>query len=211
MNASKIVTLIVTSLMLFIRSAVGSIQTPYETYRRLAKGEHLLQAAPIFLISFAYFGWSSLVHHGVTANPYLLTVSFSKLVFGFLGGFGMIILSLILIGKLVGGVGDLRKVFLPLSYSLLPTIIWFFATSIMSLVFPPPRTISFPGQLFSFIFLSFSLFLFFWKSILYYLTLRFSMRLDMGKIFTASLILFPLGALYALVMYRMGIFRVPFI
>lgn len=198
-------------LVLFLRHTIGSVQSPYETYRELSKGNHLLQVVPIFLLCISYFGWSSLVHHGVSAHPFYLTASFTKVLLGSLGTFGIVLLSLVVVGRLVGGIGGFRTIILPWTYSLLPTILWFFTTSGMTLLFPPPRTLSFLGQLFSFLFISFSIFLLFWKGILYYLTLRFGMKLDMGKIFLASLILFPLGALYALFMYQAGIFRIPFI
>lgn len=201
----------VYNLVVFVRHLVGVVQAPYETYRHLAKGERLFQVIPLFLISVGYFGWSSLVHHGITAHPYLLTVSFSKLLVGFVITYTLVVSSLVMVGNMVGGKGSVRTVLLPWTYSLFPTILWFFITSVMTLVFPPPRTMSFLGQAFSFVFLSFSLFLFFWKAILYYLTLRFGMKLSMGKILISSLILFPLGALYAVVMYQLGIFRIPFI
>ena len=211
--ASKtlIVSRIIYISILFFRHMVGVVQTPYETYRRLAKGEHLLQVLPLLLVCVGYFGWSSLVHHGITAHPYLLTFSFGKLVLGFVVTYSLVIISLVWVSRVIGGVGGFREIFLPWTYSLAPTILWFLGTSIMTLVFPPPRTLSLPGQILSFLFLSFSLFLFFWKAILYYLTLRFGMKLSMGKILIASLVLFPLGALYAVAMYQMGIFRIPFI
>lgn len=196
---------------LFVRNAVGSVQTPYETYRKLAKGDDLFQAIPLFLICISYFGWSSLVRFGLSSHPYQLSFSFGKLVIAASVTYILILFSLVFIARLVEGSGSYRSVFLPWTYSLLPTVLWFFTTSVMTLIFPPPRTESFLGLLFSFLFLSLSLFLFFWKGMLYYLTLRFGMKLDMGKIMIASLILLPLGALHAVVMYYLGIFKIPFI
>ena len=210
-SKSKLFSRIAYNIILFVRHMIGVVQTPYETYRRLAKGEHLLQILPLLLVCIGYFGWSSLVHHGITAHPYLLTFSFGKLVAGFIVTYMLVVVSLVGVGRAIGGVGGIRTIVLPWTYSLVPTIVWFFGTSVMTLLFPPPRTVSILGQAFSFLFLSFSLFLFFWKAILYYLTLRLGMKLSMGKIFIASLILFPLGALYAVALYQMGIFRIPFI
>ncbi|MBI4130254.1 hypothetical protein HY468_02985 [Candidatus Roizmanbacteria bacterium] len=211
MQADTIIASVLTQLILFLKHVWGSIHTPYQTYRKLAKGEHVWQALPIGVLTVLYFSWSTLVHHGIRTHPFFLTVSFTKVVLGSLGTFGVVLVSLVVVGRLVGGGGGVGRIFLPWSYSLLPTLLWFFTTSMLTLLLPPPRTTSIPGQVFSFLFVVFSLFLFFWKGVLYYLTLRFGMRLDLFRIVIASVILFPLGALYALIMYKLGIFRIPFV
>ena len=118
---------------------------------------------------------------------------------------------LFLTGRLFGGTGHVWGVFVSWGYTLIPTFFWFLMTSFFYVVLPPPRQQTPLGVLFSVVFMSLSMLLFFWKGILYYLTLRFGMRLDFPRIMGVSAILFPLGVLYALSMYKLGIFRVPFI
>lgn len=202
---------VIIGFILFVRNIIGVVQTPYETYRNLSKGNHPEQLIPLVLIVCAYFAWSALVRHGIRANPMLLTYSFSALFMASIVTFGLVVGTIVVAGRLFHGTGSFRTVVLPWGYSLTPTIMWFWITSMLWVVFPPPRTGSVAGQLLSFVFIITSLFLFFWKGVLYYLTLRFGMKLDLVKILGVSAVIFPMGALYAIIMYRLGIFRIPFI
>lgn len=209
-------------IILFLKNSWGSLNKPYETYRRLSFGNNLLQVLPLFVLIFFYLVFSTLAHHGLGAHPLILTLSFGKVVFGFLITYFLMLGFLLVLGKTFSrGYSDtikyrsgdisLKNIFLPWTYSLLPTLIWFTATSVFYLLLPPPRTTSISGQAFSFFFIAFSSSLFLWKGILYYLTLRFGMRLDFLRILGVNMILFPAGFLYSLLMYYLGIFRVPFI
>lgn len=115
------------------------------------------------------------------------------------------------VGLLVGGTGKLRGLALLWGYSLIPTVIWFFVTSLLYIVLPPPRTSSVQGVLFSIFFLVFSITLFFWKATITYLTLRFGLRLDLSRILVVLVVTIPLLVLYSIGMFRLGIFRIPFI
>jgi len=53
--------------------------------------------------------------------------------------------------------------------------------------------------------------LFFWKIILSYLALRFGMKLDLMRIFGILVVSLPILGVYSFGMYRLGIFRVPFL
>jgi hypothetical protein len=97
------------------------------------------------------------------------------------------------------------------SYSLLPTLIWFFSTSFSYFVLPPPRTYSILGQSFSLVFISFSLVLLFWKIILFYLSLRFSLKFNFYQILYTTLLFLIWFWPYSVVLYKLKIFRVPFI
>jgi len=211
LSYSFIVAQGVKSLILFLQNSWGSIQHPYNTYRKLAAGKNSIQVIPLFLLCLIYFGWTTLIHVGLRSHPLLVSFNFVKLTIAFVATFFLVIGALFLVSRLFGGKGTLQNLFLPWSYSLMPTLIWFFSTSLLWLSFPPPRTASVQGQLLSFLFIVFSLFLFYWKGVLYYLTLRFGMRLDFFRIAGVSLVIFPLGALYAVILYRVGIFRIPFI
>ncbi|MBI4066970.1 hypothetical protein HY407_01200 [Candidatus Gottesmanbacteria bacterium] len=196
--------------ILFTRNLATLINSPYIAFRKLSKGEEVYQSIFIFLLAFIYFSFASAIRKGIR-NPYLLTLELNRLIFFAALGFLFSILLLYKLGKLFGGSANLKGIFLSWSYSLIPTIIWFFVTSISYLLLPPPRTLSAPGQVFSLIFIAFSLALLFWKLVMYYLTLRFSLKLDLVKIMGISLIVAPLFGLYGLLMYRIGVFRIPFI
>lgn len=199
------------TVILFGRNLLGSINAPYVTYRKLS-GENvkLHQTFVIIFIVVMYFLFVSTLRMGVH-NPFLLTVKFNSLLAASTAGFvGMIILFYFL-GKLTGGSGTLRKIYILWSFSLMPTLVWFFTTSFLYIILPPPRTISLLGKLYSGVFIAFSLSVFLWKIVLYYLTLRFSLRLDLWKIAQVSAVVIPAVIIYSLIMYRLGIFRIPFL
>jgi hypothetical protein len=195
----------------FLRNTVGCINKPYITYRKLAEDKtDGLQTIYIMFMVLGYFTFASLLRAGIR-NPYLLTFKFNSLTLAFISGFLLSIAIFILMGKVLRGETKIRQVFVLWSYSLLPTVIWFFATSILYIVLPPPRTFSILGKISSIVFISFSIGLLFWKVILYYLTLRFGLRFDLKRIFYTTAIFLPVISLYTLITYKMGIFRIPFI
>ena len=197
--------------LLFTRNVIGCINSPYVTYRNLIEEKTgLKQTGFIFFLVLAYFIFVSLIRLPVR-NPYLLTLKFNILLVSWLSGFLGIILLLYFLGRLVKVQGSFRTIFILWSWSLLPTLTWFFLTSFMFIIFPPPRTLSIWGQLYSLFFIAFSFSLLFWKLILYYLTLRFALRFDLLKIIIVSLMLVPFMVAYSMVMYSLGIFRIPFI
>ena len=198
-------------MVLFSRNSVGCLNSPYITYRKLAdEKSDMRQAIYIFILSAGYFIFASLIRSGFR-NPYLLTMKFNILLLGGFSGFALMLLFLTIIGKSFKIFPGLKKLIFLWSYTLLPTLTWFFFTSFMYLIIPPPRTLSFSGKLYSIFYVVFSLSLLLWKLILYYLTLRFGLKLDLQKISIATLILIPVIAGYSVLMYRLGVFRIPFI
>lgn len=199
------------AFFLFLKNTFGCLNSPYITYRKLAQSKNAFSSLIfIFFLVFLYFSFSSFLRIG-KFHPLLLTLKLNLLFLGAFLGFVLMVFSLYFLGKTVGGEGDWRKIILLWSYSLLPTLFWFFMTSFLSLLFPPPRTLSFLGKIYSLFFISFSLTLFFWKLILYYLTLRFGLKLDFLKILKVSFFLGPVVISYSILMYKLGIFKVPFI
>lgn len=197
--------------ILFGKNTWGCINRPYITYRRLTqKSIDAKQTIFIFILAVGYFTFASLLRTGVR-NPYLLTIKFNSLLAGGAIGFLGIIACFFILGKLIKANTQLLTIFILWAYSLLPTIIWFFFTSFMFLLLPPPRTLSIWGKLYSVFFIAFSFALLFWKIILYYLTLRFALRLDLFRIIFVSMILTPVFVGYSVLMYRLGIFRIPFV
>lgn len=197
--------------ILFIRTSFGVMNSPYVTYRRLSgEKSEIGEVFYIYGISILYFVWVTILKT-VPRNPFLLTVKLNVLLLGTGIGIGVFLCTVYGMAKLVRSKGSFKTLFLLYSYSLLPTIIWFFATSLLYLFFPPPRTISILGKALSIVYIAFSMALLLWKFILYYLTIRFAFRLDVKKIIRVSLVSFPTVMLYALILYKLGIFRIPFI
>ena len=211
MTISSLLAYGIKILVISLQHVWGTIKRPYETYRHLAEGKNISPAIPIFLLCLAYFGWTTLIHVGLKNHPLLISFNFLKLTTVSIATFGIVLYALFVVSHAFGGKGTIRNLFLPWAYSLLPTLIWFFATSLLWFLFPPPRTISLPGKSLSIVFLIFSSFLFFWKGVLYYLTLRFGMKLSFLRVIGVSAIIFPLGFLYSILMYKLGIFRIPFL
>ena len=194
----------------FGRNAVGVVTKPYETYRTLverAKGWELVCVAGLIA---GYFTLASLVK--VSAfRPFLLTREFMVLLGAAVVSYGVVVGLLWIVGRLVGGRGSFAGLACGWGYTLLPTVIWFFTTSALFLLLPPPRTMSVAGIVFSGLFLVFSVTLLFWKLMLGYLTLRFGLKLDLARILVVAGIVVPILGIYSVGMYRIGIFRVPFI
>lgn len=203
------VNLAIKLLVDFSKNVWGVINKPYMTYRKLVS-EDPLQLLILFTIIGGYFFLVSpiKVH---TFHPFLLTVNATRLFSTVLGTYLVFCILLLGIGKVLRGASSLRAVLLSWGYSLIPTLIWFFATSVFYVFLPPPRQETWPGRIFSILYISFSLALLLWKALLYYLTLRFAMKFELRRIFIASLIFVPAVFFYSVLMFQIGVFRMPFI
>lgn len=198
-------------LLLFGKSSAGTILSPYVTYRSLAfSSGNLPQTVFIYFLIFIYFLLSSLLKNGL-ANPYLLTLRLNLLIFAFLMGLATVLMLFYLGAKIFKTEFNLGRIFKLWSFSFWPTLIWFTFTSVMSVILPPPRSLTLMGKTYSFVYLALSLTLLFWKLILYYLTLRFALKFDLFKIIFYSFISFPILLGFSLLMYSLRIFKIPFI
>lgn len=206
----KILTHIAAGGVLFGKNVYGVATKPYETYRSIVEKSSWWELAYLAIVLASYFALASLVRTAAF-RPYLLTRQFMYL--GMAAGISYIVIiaTLYIAAKAVGGRGTLKGLSIGWAYTLLPTVSWFLGTSILYVLLPPPRTASVPGMLFSFLYLVFSVVLLFWKVTLAYLTLRFSMKLDLVRIGAVTAISAPFLAVYSFLMYRWGIFRIPFI
>lgn len=211
MNKHNILLLAIRIFFAFFKNVWGLLNSPYKTYRKLANQFSIGQIAIIWSLVVFYLSLATFIRSGLSLQPLYLTLSFGKAFTFTLLTYFFVIFSLYKLGKLVGGKGSIVGFFLPWTYSLMPTLIWFFSTSFFYLLLPPPRTMYVLGQVFSILFIAFSLSLFFWKGLLYYLTLRFVHRLDLFQILKVTAVFLPLLAVYSLLMYELKIFRVPFI
>lgn len=201
----------IKSFIIFGRNLAGIFNSPYVTYRKLSNEKtYLSQTVFIPLIILLYFAFVSTLRSGIN-NPFLLTVKFNTLIFFSMLGFVMMLGLFVVGGSLLGIKTQKDRLYLLWIYSLVPTLVWFFTTSILFLILPPPRTMTFLGKLYSAVFIAFSVGVLLWKMILYYLTLRFSLKIDLWKIFQISVLVIPCVIIYSFIMYRFGIFRIPFL
>lgn len=201
---------LLTAGVSFVWSACGIFARPYETYRRIVNRGSLLEYLFIGAVVLCYLVLVAVVKTSVF-RPYLLTKQFILLLSGAM--FGVLLSSTLLwfVGRRVGGRGSLEGVVLGWGYGLIPTVLWFFLTSVLYVLLPPPRTTRFLGVLFSVIYLSLSGVLFFYKAMCVYLTLRFGMKMDMAKIFVTLGISLPVLFLYSVLMYQLNIYKIPFL
>lgn len=182
------------ALSAFLKNTLGLVTRPYETCRRIVEKSGYGELFYIGFLLVVYFVFASWVKIAAAGLTYVLSVALFWEA-----------------GKLVGAKGNLKGLAIAWGYSLVPTFIWFLATSLLYIILPPPRTTSVAGMLFSVLFLVFSATLFFWKATIAYLTLRFGLRLRLGKIFIVLAISLPILGLYSFGMYRLGLFKIPFL
>jgi hypothetical protein len=194
----------------FAQNAIGITLRPYDTYRRIAKTRNRWELLAIGGLLLAYFATASIVKTAAF-RPYLLTKQFVVLGSGAASTYLFVSALLWAVGRRFGGVGEFTGFAIAWAYTLMPTVLWFWATSILYVVLPPPRTTSTQGVLFSLFYLGFSATLLYWKIILSYLALRFSLRMDLRQILLTVLVSSPAILLYGIFMYKMHIFKIPFI
>lgn len=194
----------------FLRTVVGLAIRPYETVRSTVERANVGELFYIAATLAVYFSLASVVKVAAF-RPFLLTRQFIVLAAASAATYLCAVGLFWIAGKLVGAQGRFRGFMLAWGYSLIPTVIWFLATSLLYVILPPPRTTSPQGVLFSILFLVFSIALFFWKVTIGYLALRFGLRLDLGKILIVAGLSLPVLVLWSVGLYRLGIFRIPFI
>ena len=203
-------TSLIVALSSFVKNVIGLVTRPYETCRRIVDCGRFGELIYVVILMAAYFAFASLVKVAAF-RPFLLSRQFVVLAAATGTTYVLTVALFWAAGKLVGAQGKLKGLAVCWGYSLLATLTWFLATSILYVILPPPRTTSAAGVLFSILFLIFSVTLFFWKATIVYLTLRFGLRLSLGKIFIVLGLTLPVLGLYSVGMYRFGIFKIPFI
>lgn len=171
--------------------------------RRISFEKDSRQIFFIFLLVFTYFKFI----YFLKTDRYPASFTF----FIFLLNFFLMIGFFYFLGKIFNHRIKLSSLIYTFSYSLFPTIIWFFSVSILYIFLPPPRTASFLGKLFSIFFITYSLVILFWKIILFYLALRFSTRLNFYRIIYFFILFLLWFIPYSVFFYYLKIFRLPFI
>ena len=198
------------SLILVFHYASGLILYPYKTMRKITAEKDYYQVGIIFACIYGYFILAAAVRQK-TFQPLILTSSaFLSFIF-FLGTFFLVVSFFYVLSTIFKNKINISALIFSFAYSLLPTFFWFLVTSLLYYFIPPPRTFSVGGKSFSIFFTIFSLSLLSLRIILYYLSLRFSLKLGFYTIVLFTFI-FSLWFLpYSYFMYQLKIFRIPFI
>lgn len=207
----QLVILFLRQVVEFLKIVWGCFHKPYETYRTLSLYSYSHQVFFIILLIFFYALMASLAKIGIHQGVMNIFFSSGKAVFVAMFTYFIFLTLLFATGKIFKGRGSVLTLITLWSFSLLPTFCWFLASTFLFVLLPPPRTMSLFGQFFSLIFIAFSISCFIWKGILYYLTLRFGLKLDVLKIGYITILIAPILIIYAITLYKLGISKVPFI
>ncbi len=203
-------TSLIVALVGFSRNVIGLVTRPYETCRRIVEKENPAELLYVGLVLALYFVLASLVKVA-SFRPFLLTRQFFVLASAAGVTYCLVVILFWGAGRMLGATGKLKGLAVLWGYSLVPTVLWFFVTSLLYVLLPPPRSPSIQGILFSVFFLVFSVTLFLWKATITYLSLRFGLKVDLGKILIVLALSLPVLGGYSYGMYRLGIFKIPFI
>ncbi len=187
------------SFVLFIRRSIGLIFTPYTTMRKISLESSWGECIWIGILTVVYF---------------LITNTVRFWVNGLLGATVLFIASILFL-SLLPAAGTFRerlnRLYVTWSYTLLPTLIWFYTTLLFYFLIPPPRTTSLLGKSFSVFYIALSVSLLLWKLILVYLSIRFSLRVHLYRVIYYMLIYLALSIPLWLFLYNIGISRIPFV
>lgn len=188
------VTSIIYELICIVRHLFGLIFTPYYTMRSIALRPSLAQAAVIWTIAIVYLGslhasrvWFFMLQMGVLCTYFYLATRFFK------------------------NPASASRVAVLFSYTLWPTIVWFFTNRAIYHVLPPPRTTSTLGIGFSIFFISFSISILIWKMILFYLAARYSLKQHFWKVVYTIVLYMPIAIALTYIGYVLKISRIPFL
>ena len=195
----------------FFSNLWGIFQTPYKTTKKIVCKKRYFQAILILIVVPVYTLLTTPVKYGLSSGWLFLLWAFVKSTLWTYATYFLICGAIYLVGKKFDGEDDFLGIFSLWAFSLIPTYLWFFVTAGLYVLIPPPRTTSIYGYSLSILFIAYSVSLLWWKIILYYLTLRHACKLSLLKITKASFILWPLGAIYSFLTYKLGVFKIPFI
>ena len=189
----------IISFIIFIRRSIGLIFTPYATMRNISVENSWKDSMWIGILSTLFFYITNSVRFWIN---------------GLIGAFILYIASIAFF-SLLPAPGKITERFYRMTrtwtYTLIPTLIWFYTTLIFYFLIPPPRTTSFLGKSFSIFYIAFSGSLLVWKLILVYLSIRFSLRVHLYRVIYYMLLYLALSIPLWLFLYNSGISRIPFV
>lgn len=200
MDFKKSISHFLASLIIVFQRFFLLLVSPYKAMRKISIEKDRTQVYIIIGMVLVYFYLSS--HFKERSLIYYIV---------FFLNFTVTILFFYILARLRRNDINLTSLIFTFTYTLLPTLIWFITNLVLYLIIPPPRTFSLLGKSFSILFISFSISLFFWKTLLVYLALRFSTKQNFYRIVyyltLYSVYLIP----YTVIMYVLRISRIPFI
>ncbi len=203
---------IIASIILLFRNVFRVFKDPYTAMRDISKEKDTLQVVFILAICCTYFAYAASIRHK-TINPFVITTSAMASSIGFLVTFGLSVGFLYVSGRVLRV--SQKEVVLRLcslsAFSLIPTLLWFYATSTLFLLLPPPRQSTALGIFFSIVFVIYSLILLNWRLMLLYITIRFSLKTTFVTTLKIAALYLLLMMPYSIMLYKIGLFRVPFI
>lgn len=179
------------------------IIAPYKTLRKISFEKDYLQVFVIFTLVFIYFYTANIFRKSAVHPVFIFVIFFFNFFFT--------VYFFYFLSKRFEKKARFSSFIFTFSYTLFPTLLWFFANSLIYAVLPPPRNFSFLGSFFSILFIGFSISLLFWKIILVYLAVRFSSQMGFFRIMYSVLLYICVFIPYTLLLYFLGIFRVPFL
>lgn len=205
-------TLVIHFVYLMTQNIIGVIFWPYTTYFKLTHEKTPSMGITFLLLVPFYTVIAIVVKNGLFhTNAILLLTTFLRHTFAIWSTFLLSFLGLLILAELLKRQRRNLIIFTLWAFSYVPTYVWFIVTALLYFLLPPPRTPSLLGQSFSVAFISFTLLIFLWKLLLYYLTLRIGLKMTLPETVLASVFLFPLFGIFSFVSYKFGIFRVPFV
>lgn len=203
MDLKKITSSFVASVILVINRVFYLVSLPYKTMRQISLEDDYQQIGIIFSFVYIYFQAANIIptldHKPYIQFTIVLCNYLATVIFFYIGQ------------RLFNKKQPIRPFFFLFEYALIPTIIWFYFNSILHVLIPPPRTTSTLGQLFSIVFVTVSISLLLWKIILLYLAIRFATQLKFFPIMLLMSMYIMIVCVYAICMYTLGFFRIPFI
>lgn len=168
--------------------------------RKIAMQQDWQQIGVVFFLVLAYCYLVS----------YVTFHNLSNFVFFFVSFF-LTISFFYLCGVLCRTATSIQTLIATWTFSLLPTLIWFFLTLLLYILLPPPRTTSLLGTVFSLLYVTIALVLLWWKLTLIYLSIRFSLKTDFVMTIFLMIIYGVWFLPYTYALYFFSISRVPFI
>lgn len=194
----------IASFLIVIKRSVFLALKPYKTMRRISADADMIEVGIIFLFVCAYF----FIAH--TYRPFY----YAPFILFFLVILHVLVTAVFFysIAFLFGSKQkDIYRHVVAWSYALIPTLIWFTINFSLYLVLPPPRHPSLNGKLFTIVYISFSVSMLLWKIILTYLAIRFSTHMKVSRIVFSFFVYICIVILYAICMYELKFFRIPFL
>lgn len=199
MPFEKLFIKLCAAVILVIRTGIQLIFLPYITMRDIVNKTGKAEVGILVSLCFVYFFVSSYIRF----NVYIF-------ISGIIFYCGSIFFFTVLPGK--NTIAErLKKYVRSWSYTLFPTLLWFYTNALLFILLPPPRTVSLLGKTFSIFFITFSLSLFVWKLILIYLSIRFSSRIGLYRVFYYLMIYILLLIPISYCFYILGFSRIPFV